>query len=65
MVPKTPIEIASDFLRDTAKIIFGSTVIGFFLSTELSVSILIGGILSTSIFLYLSIMLFKFEKREI
>ena len=65
MIPKSPTEIISDFLRDASKIVFGSMVIGFFVSRELSITIFIGGVLTTIGFLSLAILLLELTKEKI
>jgi len=51
-----------DFLTDSAKIIFGSAVVGFFIpgvSGQITNSIFVSGILTTAVFLGTAVILSK------
>ena len=51
-----------DFLTDAAKIVFGSAVIGFFipgLTSEITKTMLFGGVVVTAVFLVLAVVLSK------
>lgn len=59
---KSQIKVLSDFLSDTAKIIFASAVVGFFIpgmTGELPQVVLIGGLIATTTFLVAAMLLAK------
>ena len=61
-------EIIVNFLGDTAKIIFGSAVVGFFipgLVGKVTVATFIIGGLATIFFLWLAVLLSKLKKKRV
>ncbi|MBA3047303.1 hypothetical protein KKC83_01460 [Patescibacteria group bacterium] len=63
MISKSPIEIIANFLNDAAKIVFASIVVGFFVSSEISLPIFFGGMSVTVVFLIFTIIISKLNKR--